>query len=155
MMAKQSNHSINGKKFIPLGWREWVYFPNYNNFSVKAKIDTGASSSALHATHVKEYRKKGQTWIKFRIYQFRDCLHVDTRVTSYKKITNSFGDSEIRPMIQMKIRLGIQSWKTDITLTRRTGMTYPMLIGRNSLKKKHIIHSHKSYLTGADRKKPS
>ena len=72
MMAKQSNHSINGKKFIPLGWRERVYFPNYNNFSVKAKIDTGASSSALHATHVKEYRKKGQTWIKFRIYQF--CL---------------------------------------------------------------------------------
>ena len=154
-MAKQNNHSINGKKNIPIGWREWVYFPNYNNFPVKAKIDTGASSSALHATHVKEYRKKGQNWIKFRIYQSRECLHVDTRITSYKKITNSFGDSEIRPMIQMKIRLGIQSWKTDITLTRRTGMTYPMLIGRNSLKKKHIIHSHKSYLTGAARQKSS
>ena len=154
-MAKRYNHSINGKKNIHIGWREWVYFPTYNNFSVKAKIDTGASSSALHATHVKEYRKNGQNWIKFRIYQSRDCLHVDTRVTSYKKITNSFGDSEIRPMIKMKIRLGIQSWKTDITLAKRTGMTYPMLIGRNSLLKQHIIHSHKSYLTGATRKKLS
>ena len=108
MMAKQDNQSINEKN-IPLGWRECVYFPIYNDFSVKAKIDTGASSSALHATHLKEYRKKDQNWIKFRIYQFRQCLQVDTHVTSYKKITNSFGDSEIRPMIQMEIRLGVQS----------------------------------------------
>ena len=52
---------------------------------------------------------------------------------------------------KMKIRLGIQSWKTDITLAKRTGMTYPMLIGRNSLLKQHIIHSHKSYLTGKNK----
>ena len=42
---------------ISLGWREWVYLPQHKNFAIKAKIDTGARSSAIHATHIKEYVK--------------------------------------------------------------------------------------------------
>ena len=59
----------NRKKYTQLGWREWVIFPDHEGFSIKAKIDTGARSSALHATHIKEYGQKGLKWVKFRVHQ--------------------------------------------------------------------------------------
>ncbi len=137
------------KKIIPIGWREWIYLPKYKNFAIKAKIDTGARSSALHAAEIQEYQKGNETWIKFYLTQSKMRINIRSKLLKYKKITNSFGDNEVRPVIQLKIKLGNQIWVTEITLTnKRTSMAYPMLIGRNSLKKKHIIHSHKSYLTG-------
>ena len=138
----------NRKKYTQLGWREWVIFPDHEGFSIKAKIDTGARSSALHATHIKEYEQKGKKWVKFRIHQSTKFIIIETPVLENRKITNSFGVSEKRLVILLKIKLGKKSWNTEITLTRRSDMTYPMLIGRNSLKKKHVVHPHRSYLHG-------
>ena len=146
MASKTLKKPVNNN--IPIGWREWVYLPAYKNFGLKAKIDTGARSSAIHATHIKEYVKKGEDRVKFRIYQSEECLQIDTKLLSHKRITNSFGKTTTRPVIQMKIKLGNKTWMTELTLAKRARMTYPMLIGRSSLKKKHIIHSHKSYMTG-------
>ena len=148
--------SIKPKKLqnnnISLGWREWVYLPQHKNFAIKAKIDTGARSSAIHATHIKEYEKNGENRVKFRIYQSEQCLRIDTKLLDHKRITNSFGRTTTRPVIQMKIKLGNKIWMTELTLAKRSRMTYPMLIGRTSLKKKHVIHSHRSYMTGKNSK---
>ena len=54
---------------MDIGWREWISLTDFKNFYLKAKIDTGARSSAIHATHIKEYVKKGEDRVKFRIYQ--------------------------------------------------------------------------------------
>ena len=70
---------------------------------------------------------------------------MNTKLVSYKKIKSSFGETEIRPVIHLKIKIGSEAWVTEITLAQRSGLTYPMLIGRNTLNKKHIIHSHRSY----------
>ena len=148
-----SNLNIFSNNLVPLGWREWVYLPFYDDFPIKAKIDTGARSSSIHATHINKYKKKGKDRIKFRIYQSNKSLPVDTELLKFKKITNSFGDSETRPVIKMKIKLGNDSYITEVTLSKRSGLAYPMLIGRNSLKKMHVIHSHKSFLTGPKFKK--
>ena len=136
----------NNKKYKTIGWREWVVFPEFSNFAIKAKIDTGARSSALHATHIVEFEKNNQKWIKFRVYQSRKFLYIETPIVGYKKITNSFGKAEIRPTIELKIKLGKNSWNTEITLARRSKLTHPMLIGRKSLKKKYIVYPHKSYI---------
>ena len=133
----------------PLGWREWVFLPTYNNFKLKAKIDTGARTSAIHATNIQIYRKNRSEMVKFQIYHSQSFLDIDTELTSYKKIKSSFGQTEIRPSVHMKIQIGAEIWLTEITLAQRAKLTYPMLIGRNSLNKKHIIHSHKSYLAGS------
>ena len=143
---------INNKKknrrtsLTPLGWREWVFLPSYNDFKLKAKIDTGARTSAIHATNIQIYRKNRSEMVKFQIYQSQSFLDIDTELISYKKIKSSFGQTEIRPTVHMKIQIGAEIWLTEITLAHRAKLTYPMLIGRNSLNKKHIIHSHKSYL---------
>jgi hypothetical protein len=146
---------INNKKknkrtsLTPLGWREWVFLPSYNDFKLKAKIDTGARTSAIHATNIQIYRKNRSEMVKFQIYQSQSFLDIDTELISYKKIKSSFGHTEIRPSVHMKIQIGAEIWLTEITLAQRAKLTYPMLIGRNSLNKKHIIHSHKSYLAGS------
>jgi len=148
-------HLLNNKKknrrtsLTPLGWREWVFLPSYNDFKLKAKIDTGARTSAIHATNIQIYRKNRSEMVKFQIYQSQSFLDIDTELISYKKIKSSFGQTEIRPSVHMRIQIGAEIWLTEITLAQRAKLTYPMLIGRNSLNKKHIIQSHKSYLAGS------
>lgn len=153
MVKKQK---IPSKKYAKnpniIGWREWVSFPEYDDFSLKAKIDTGARSSALHATHLLPYENEIEKRIKFRVYQSKVFHYIDAPILGFKTVKNSFGDTETRPVIQMKIKLGKDTWNTEITLARRSGMTHPMLIGRNSLKKKHIVHPHKSFLKGGLKK---
>ena len=137
--------------YTSIGWREWIYLPNYDDFAIKVKVDTGARTSALHATQIKEYDKNGKTMVSFRLHQSNKHIDISTQLIRYIKITSSFGNSEIRPLIRLKIRLGERSWFTEVTLTKRTQMTYLMLIGRNTLMKKYLIHSHKSYLTGKNK----
>ena len=134
--------------YTSIGWREWIYLPKFDDFAIKAKVDTGARTSALHATQIKEYDSNGKKLVSFRLHQSSKHIDISTQLIRYLKITSSFGDSEIRPLIRLKIRLGERSWFTEVTLTKRNRMTYPMLIGRNTLMKKYLIHSHKSYLTG-------
>ena len=133
----------------PLGWREWVFLPLYNDFKLKAKIDTGARTSSIHASNIQIYQKEDSQMVKFQIYQSESFLDIDTKLVSYKKIKSSFGQTETRPTVHMKIQIGKETWLTEITLAQRSKLTYPMLIGRNSLNKKHIIHSHRSYLAGS------
>ncbi|MDP6170330.1 MAG: RimK/LysX family protein [Candidatus Marinimicrobia bacterium] len=146
-IQKIKKQKVNGH-YTPIGWREWIYLPNHNDFAIKAKVDTGARTSALHATHIEEYKKNSKTWIRFRLHQSNEYVQIVSRLIKHVNITSSFGDTENRPVIKLKIQLGERSWLTEVTLTTRTRMTYPMLVGRNSLMKKHLIHSHKSYLTG-------
>ena len=146
--------TINYKKksisdrFTLIGWREWIYLPSYKNFPIKAKIDTGARTSALHAGSINEYERDGENWVKFELVQKNLKIDVDTKLLKHVKIINSFGGTEIRPLVNLKIKLGHSVWDTSVTLTKRAKLMYPMLIGRNTLKKRYIIHSNKSYLTG-------
>ena len=139
---------ILSDRFTLIGWREWIYLPSYKNFPIKAKIDTGARTSALHTGSVTEYRKDGQNWVKFELEYNNLKIVVNTKLLKYVKIINSFGGTEIRPVVNLKIKLGDHAWNTSVTLTKRAKLTYPMLIGRNTLKKEYVIHSNKSYLTG-------
>ena len=140
------NKSI--KPVIDIGWREWISLVDFNDFFLKAKIDTGARTSALHATHIKEFQRDNQKWVKFRIHQSTESLGIESPVLGYKEITNSFGNKEVRPVIKLKIKLGRRLWKTDMTLARRNKLAHPMLIGRKSLKKQHTVYPHKSFLAG-------
>ncbi len=153
MMVKDlKNKKIKSTRtsLTPLGWREWVFLPSYNDFKLKAKIDTGARTSSIHATNIQIYHKDNSEMVKFQIYQSDSFLNIDTRLVSYKKIKSSFGQTETRPAVHMKIQIGKETWLTEITLAQRSKLTYPMLIGRNSLNKKHIVHSHRSYLAGSN-----
>ena len=136
------------KSKIDIGWREWISLTEFNNFYLKAKIDTGAAMSALHATHIKEYEKDGSKYVRFRLHQFETYKMIKKPIVGYKTIKNSFGKKQLRPIINISIKIGYNVINTVITLTRRSRMTYPVLIGRSSLKNNYRINPKKSYLAG-------
>jgi len=113
---------------------------------LKAKIDSGARTSAIHASHIHEYEKKGKQWVRFRVYQSSEFMYVDEPIVKYTIVRNSFGVSQKRPLVFMKIKIGENSWETKISLTERSEMLYPMLIGRNTLNKRYLIHPKRSFV---------
>ena len=141
----------NKESLVYIGWREWISLTDFNNFFLKAKIDTGAAMSALHATHIKEYEFNGSRYVKFRLYQSKTYKMIKKPIMGYKTIKNSFGKKQLRPLVNISIKIGNQVIDTPITLTRRSGMTYPVLIGRSALGKNYRINPKRSYLTGKNK----
>ena len=147
-MAKQKN---NKESIVNIGWREWISLTDFKNFYLKAKIDTGAAMSALHATHIEEYDLNGSKYVKFRLYQSKTYKMIKKPVVGYKTIKNSFGKKQMRPLVNISIKIGNKVIETPITLARRSRMTYPVLIGRSALSKNHRINPKRSYLTGKNK----
>ena len=136
------------KKIIDIGWREWVELVDFDNLHFKAKIDTGATMSALHATHIKEFERNKKKYVEFRLHQTKSYKKIKKPILGYKTIKNSFGKKQSRPLIYLSIKLGDDIISTIITLAKRSNMVYPVLIGRSTLAKNYRINPKKSYLTG-------
>jgi len=134
-----------------IGWRENVELLDFDNSLIKAKMDTGARTSSLHATHISESEDSGIKHITFRLktsinnekkYKFFKCELKEWRI-----VKNSGGDEEYRPVVKTKVKIGKKIMNIEITLTQRSRMSYDMLIGRTALRKKFLIDSGKSYTT--------
>ena len=138
----------NNKNIIDIGWREWISIVDFEDFYLKAKIDTGATISALHATHIKEIDYEGVRYVRFRLYQTKSYRNIKKPIVGYKTIKNSFGKKQHRPLIKISIKIGGNIIDTIITLTTRSRMTYPVLIGRSTLNNNYRINPRKSFLAG-------
>ena len=133
---------------IDIGWREWISIVDFKDFYLKAKIDTGATISALHATHIEEFNFKGSKYVSFRLHQSNSYKMIKKPIVGYKTIKNSFGKKQLRPLINLSIKIGNDTINTIITLTKRSRMTYPILIGRSALDKNYRVNPRRSFLTG-------
>ena len=135
-----------------LGWREWVALPALNLDCVKAKIDTGARSSALHAYTIEPYRKGGQRWIMFAIHPVqKECeisIECHAPIKDRRLVSDSGGHKQRRYVIETPLILGDSIITAEITLTNRDSMLFRMLIGRTALNSRFIIDPNKSYLQG-------
>lgn len=121
-----------------VGWREWVRLPRLGVGRLKAKIDTGARTSALHATHIEALDRDGHPWVQFRVYDdHRNPAHfvvVTARLCDVRSVRNSGGIQDERPVIQTEILLGRLAFRAELTLVERTDMVFPMLLGRTALR---------------------
>jgi len=140
----------NGK--ITIGWREWVSLPGLDIPAVKAKIDTGARSSALHAFHIEEFEVKGRKMIRFAIRPLQRrkklILNCTAPLMERRMVTDSGGHREMRHVIHTPVILGGESWPIEVTLTHRDTLKFRMLLGRTALKGRYVVDPEKSYLTG-------
>ena len=148
MVKKNSN--LPGKQTI-VGWREWVALPDLGIDKIKAKIDTGARTSALHAFNVKARQVNGNYHIRFKIHplQKNKTIVLACKATMIDKrwVTDSGGHRELRFVIQTPITIGGMSWPIEITLTNRDTMGFRMLLGRTAMNKRLIVDPSRSYLT--------
>jgi ribosomal protein S6--L-glutamate ligase len=120
-----------------LGWEEWVSLPDLGLPAIKAKVDTGARTSALHAYFVEPVRVEGVDMVRFGVHPIprRDDVEIicTARVKDRREVTSSNGERENRFVIETPIRIGEREWPIEITLTNRNAMAYRMLIGRQAI----------------------
>lgn len=140
-----------------IGWREWLELPELGIERIKAKVDTGARTSALHAFSVEPFNKAGEDWVRF-------CLHplqhdVDTVVTceaaikDRRTVSDSGGHREERYVIETTLQLGEQQRQVEVTLTDRESMIFRMLIGRTAMQSL-AVDPNASFLLGGDKTTP-
>ncbi len=138
-----------------IGWREWVALPELGVEGIKAKIDTGARTSALHAFDIEVTQKRGQDWARFTIQPHQksdlDQQTCTCPVRDIRIITNSGGSRERRIVIETQLTVGSLSWPIELTLTNRDQMGFRMLLGRAALKDRLLVDPGRSFcLTDSD-----
>ena len=145
------------KEMTTLGWREWISLPDLGITQIKAKVDTGARTSALHAFRVEPFERDAQPWVRFSIHpEQRDAELVaecEAQVLDQRVVRDSGGHEELRYVIQTRIKIGEQTPLCEVTLTNRDDMRFRVLLGRTTLRQNFLVDSGSSYLCGRPKRK--
>ena len=141
---------VLAKKLPLIGWREWVALPDLQTPAIKAKIDTGARSSALHAFDLEILTGTEQTYLRFKVHpqqrSDRGVIETQAPLLEYRAVRSSNGLVEKRPVIQTSIALGDRAWTIDLTLTNRDVMGFRLLLGRQAIRRQFWVDPGRSFL---------
>lgn len=147
-------------KKLLLGWQEWCGMPMLHIPYIKAKIDTGAKTSALHAFNITPFMKRKQKWVQFEIHPLQGSHKIiqtcQAKVIDEREVMSSTGHKEYRYVIMTELTLGLLSYPIELTLSNRDLMKFRMLLGREALQNKFLVDpAHKMLLGRYTRKEVS
>ena len=132
-----------------IGWREWVKLPGLGIDRIKAKVDTGARSSCIHAIDVKVIEKGGLRVVRFKVHpQQRDSkttVDCEAELLEYREIRSSTGHMQLRPVIVTTIDVMGESWPIELTLANRDEMGFRMLLGRQGIRHRFLVDTARSF----------
>ncbi len=140
-----------GRRKPIVGWREWVGLPELGIEQIKAKFDTGARTSVIHAFNIKVYKTKdGQRRIRFQLHPRQHhrlpSVACDAEVKEIRQVTNSGGLREPRFVIETTLQIGDNKWPIELTLSNRDEMGFRMLVGRTAVRRRFVVDPGRSYL---------
>jgi hypothetical protein len=145
------NKKVKKEKKL-IGWKEWVALPELNIREIKAKIDTGACTSALHAQVINISEYQGEKFIRFRVFPHQSDRYASkickAKLVAERYVMSSNGQREKRYVIRTVITIGKLSFMQEITLTDRSPLRFRMLLGRLALRKTFLINPAKSHIQG-------
>jgi ribosomal protein S6--L-glutamate ligase len=137
---------------IIVGSREYCSLPDLGIVLIKAKVDSGAKTTALHADNVEVFQKDNEDWVRFSLQPFKSNDKIinqcEARLIDNRIIKSSNGQKENRFVIKTTIVLSDQNWEIEVTLTNRNFMGFRMLLGREAMAGKILIDPEKRYILG-------
>ncbi|QDU61782.1 hypothetical protein Pan216_26470 [Planctomycetes bacterium Pan216] len=148
-MVKRPRHPNN---LAPVGWREWVALPDLGVPFIKAKVDTGARSSTLHAFDIHYFDRDGVPWVRFSVHPIQRDAHVtiqsEAKLLDHRAVRSSSGHQTRRPSILTTVELLGKRWEIELTLAGRDEMGFRMLLGRQALRRRFVVDPGRSYIGG-------
>jgi hypothetical protein len=133
-----------------LGWREWVSLPELGVTHIKAKVDTGARSSAIHAFDVEVFEQEGKQLVRFVLHPRQQNTKVTVKaqaeILEYRSVRSSTGHVTERPVIVTEVSLFGRQFPVELTLVNRDDMGFRMLLGRQALRHRFTVDPAASYL---------
>jgi hypothetical protein len=139
---------------LVIGWRELIALPEFGIASMRAKIDTGARTSALHALDQQLFEKDGAPWVRFRvpIPGTPRTARFTAPVLDQRDIRNTSGEPESRIVIRLLMILSWHRWHIEVTLANREKMEFDMILGRTAIRRRGImVDPGRSWLAGPPR----
>ena len=135
-----------------VGSEEWCAFPSIGIPAVKARVDSGAKTSALHAFNINSFKRDNRTWVSFEVHPLQQnrktTVRCEAPVIDRRTIKSSSGNTEKRYVISVPMRLSDHSWEVELTLTNRDSMGYRMLLGREAMKDRLLVDPSGSFNLG-------
>lgn len=145
---------VDPRELVLIGCREWVALPDLRIRRLRAKIDTGARTSSLHADDIERYRVAGRDRVRFIVHPYRGDTRKIVRCTAELRdervVRSSTGHEEARYVIGTTLAWGGVAWPIEVSLTSRHGMRYRMLIGRRALRGRCLVDPARASLLGQD-----
>ncbi|MEO0998708.1 MAG: RimK/LysX family protein [Pseudomonadota bacterium] len=139
-------------RLLTVGWREWIALPDLALPRLKAKVDTGARTSALHTFELDPYRDGGELRVRFGMHPKQrnatEVVYADAAVTDRRTVSDSGGHREERFVITTDVELGGRRWPIELTLTDRDTMLFRMLLGRSAMNGRLCVDPSLSYCCG-------
>ena len=137
---------------VILGSEEWCSFPELGIPTIKARVDSGAKTSALHAVNISPFVKEDENWVKFDINPIQNNLktiiHCEARLIDKRVVKSSSGFREQRYVISTSLVFGNDNWPIEMTLTNRDSMGFRMLLGREAMSGRVLVDPEQKYLSG-------
>lgn len=140
-----------------IGWREWVGLPDFGIKAIKVKVDTGARSSSLHTSGLREFERDGEKWVQFDVHHIQRkierTVNAEAKVFEYRSIRSSSGKAVLRPVIITNLELLSITWPVELTLADREKMGFRMLLGREAFRGRFLVDAGNSYYGGKPTRK--
>jgi hypothetical protein len=135
-----------------IGWREWLSLPELGISWIKAKIDTGARSSTLHAFDLEPFHQNGTSMLRFKVHPHqrnnKDTITAEAEFLEERHVRSSTGHTQLRPVIITIVDLNGLSWPIELTLASRDQMGFRMLLGRQAVRQRFLVDAGHSFLWG-------
>lgn len=126
-----------------IGSEEWCAFPELGIPAIKARVDSGAKTSSIHAFNIQTFRRGGVLWVSFEVHPIQNDRHIVIRcerpVVDRRTVKSSSGDAETRYVISSALKLGDEIWDIELTLSNRDSMGFRMLLGREAMVDRLIV----------------